>query len=191
MKKYYLYILSLIILVSACKEMDSEYKDFVVPNGLPYPQKADSLKIFPGLNRLKLQWLKPKFPGVKYSVMYWNNYADSLKVEFPTNSDTVSVIIPDLSEDSYSFYIKNYDEQGVSSIPVEVTGTPYGENFLIGSTNRTYLSALKDDDGNGVITWGSKTPNLVYTEVKYTNSAGVEKTVMVKAEDEETIIPDI
>src|SRR5690606_9595974 len=109
MKKYYLYILSLIILVSACKEMDSEYKDFVVPNGLPYPQKADSLKIFPGLNRMNLDWLRSKFRRVKYSVMYWNNYADSLKVEFPPHSDTVAVMKPDLSENSYFFYIKNDD----------------------------------------------------------------------------------
>lgn len=191
MKKYYLYILSFIMLISACKEMDSEYKDFVVPNGLTYPQKADSLKIYPGFNRLKLQWLKPKFPGVKYSMMYWNNFADSIKVDFPANSDTVSVIVSDLSEDSYSFYIKNYDEQGIASIPVEATGTPYGENFLIGASDRTYLSAIRDNQGNGTIVWGNKTPNLVYTEVRYMNSLGVEKTLQVSPEEIESVLPDI
>ena len=191
MKKYYLYILSFIMLISACKEMDSEYKDFIVPNGLTYPQKADSLKIYPGFNRLKLQWLKPKFPGVKYSMMYWNNFADSIKVDFPANSDTVSIIVSDLSEDSYSFYIKNYDEQGISSIPVEATGTPYGENFLIGASDRTYLSAIRDNEGNGTIVWGNKTPNLVYTEVIYMNSLGVEKTVRVSPEEMESVLPAI
>src|SRR5690606_29016794 len=115
----------------------------------------------------------------------------SLRVDFPADSDTVSVIVPDLSEDSYSFYIKNYDEQGVSSIPVEGTGTPYGENFLIGASSRTVLSALRNDDGSGTIVWGPKTPNLVYTEVSYTNSSGVEKTVKVNPEDTETSFPDI
>ncbi len=191
MKKHLLYVLSVFVLLSACKDMDSEYKDFIVPNGLTYPQRADSLKIYSGFNKLRLQWLKPKFPGVKYSMVYWNNYVDSLKVDFPDIGDTISVDITNLDETSYSFYIKNFDDQGNASIPVEGTGTPYGENFLIGASDRVYTSALRDDQGKGTITWAVKTPNLVYTEVRYMSSSDVLKTVRISPNETELKIEDI
>src|SRR5690606_23423109 len=118
-------------------------------NGLTYPQKADSLKALPGFNRLKLTWLKPKFPGVKYSMVYWNNYADSLKVDFADGQDTIGVEIDNLEETSYSFVVRNYDQNGDVSIPSEVTGTPYGENYLIGAVDRVFTSAVRDDENAG------------------------------------------
>ena len=191
MKKYFLYFLALFAILSACKQMDSTYKEFVIPNGLNYPQKADSLKIYPGYYRLLLQWEKPKAPNVKYSMVYWNNYTDSLKVNFPSDSDTVSLLIKDLSESSYSFNIKNFDAQGNVSIPVEATSTPYGANYLIGATDRSYTIATRDEANTGTITWGTKTSDLMYTEVKYMTTSDTYRTIKALPTESITICDDI
>lgn len=184
MRKFVSYTILIITVFSSCKEMDSEYRDYIVENGLTYPQKADSLKIYPGFNKLRLTWLRPRAPSVKYSMVYWNNYADSVKVNFVDDQDTIRIDIDSLEESSYSFVIKNFDEQGNVSIPAEVTGTPYGENYLISAADRIYTTATRDAENLGTIQWEPASVDLVYTEVKYKTTAGDSRTVRVTADED-------
>ncbi|MFZ4262002.1 DUF4998 domain-containing protein [Sphingobacterium sp. HJSM2_6] len=191
MKKYFLYIITLLISLSACKEMDTNYKEFIVPNGHIYPQKADSLKIYPGENRLRLKWLKPKSPRILHSWVYWNNYTDSLKVEYNPDIDTISIDILDLAETTYTFYIKNFDVDGNVSIPAEGSGTPYGDNYFISANDRTYASATRNAEFVGTINWGPRTSDLVYTEIKYVHNNGEIITLRSYATDRELVIPEV
>lgn len=171
--------------------MDSEYKEFIISNGEVYPQRADSLKTFPGNNRLRLKWLKPKSPRVVHSWIYWNNYQDSMKVDYSQDIDTVVVDILNLQEITYTFYIKNFDVDGNVSIPTEGVGTPYGDNYFISANDRSYTAATRSTDMIGTINWGPKTSDLVYSEVRYLNSAGETKTLRILPTENTTIIPDI
>lgn len=191
MKKYFLYIIIAIIGMYSCKQMDSEYKDFIVPNGYVYPQKADSLVVYAGFNKLRLKWLKPKSPSVKYAMVYWNNYSDSLKVEWPANKDTIYVDITDLNETSYTLYVKNFDLKGNVSLPSEGTGTPYGVNYLISAADRTYNNALRNTSAVGTINWGVKTSDLVYTEVRYITTNGTKSTARINYDKDILNIPNI
>ena len=191
MKKYFIYIIIAFLALSACKEMDGEYKDLVVANGYTYPQKADSLKIYPGYNRLKLKWQKPKSPTVKYAMVYWNNNQDSLKVEWDKNDDSIYVNIPHLEETSYTFYIKHFDMDGNISLPVDITGTPYGEGYLTSMTDRSYTDADRDLNLFGTIKWGVKTADLAYTEVRYAANDGTKKVKKLKFDEELITLPDI
>jgi len=178
-------------MLSACKEMDSEYKEFVVPDGHVYPQRADSLKVYSGINRLQLRWLKPKSPTVKYAMVYWNNYTDSMKVDWPSSADTVVADIPKLTENSYTVYIKNFDLQGNVSMPNEITGTPYGENYLVSALDRKIVTAERSETRVGQINWGVKTPDLVYNEVRYVTSDGSKKTLRANYDQNVLNLPDI
>lgn len=191
MKNYYIYLCTLFIAFSSCKDMSSEYKEFIIPNGYVYPQKADSLTVYPGFNKLRLKWLKPKSPTVDYAMVYWNNFSDSLKVEWQSDQDTIMVDIDDLDENSYTVYIKNFDKQGNVSLPSEITGTPYGNNYLISATDRSYTSALRNASGLGTINWGVKTPDLIYTEVRYLTNNGSEKKLKINFDDNLLTLPDI
>lgn len=171
--------------------MDGEYKDFVVANGYTYPQKADSLKIYPGYNRLRLKWQKPKSPTVKYAMVYWNNYEDSLKVEWDQNKDSIYVNIAELEETSYTFYIKNFDMDGNISLPVDITGTPYGEGYLTSITDRSYTGADRDANFLGTIKWGAMTTDLAYTEVRYVANDGTKKVKKLKFDEELITLPNI
>ncbi len=188
---YTLLTLLTITYLYSCKDMDGTYEEFIVPNGLKYPQKPDSLKVFAGYNKLRLSWLKPKDPSITHAMVYWNNFHDSLKVEIDPTLDTIFVDVDNIGEATYTFFVKTFDKQGNASIPSEVTGTSYGDNYLMGATDRTILSALRDVDFEGTITWNNKTKDLVYSEVRYKTKTGETKTARIPAEEKILIIPDI
>ncbi|KAA6320655.1 hypothetical protein EZS27_029599 [termite gut metagenome] len=193
MKKlaYFLIIICLLGFFS-CKEMDSTYEQFVVPNGIIYPQKADSLKVYPGLNKVRITWQKGKDPKVVKAKVYWNNYTDSLAFSVPEN-DIVSVDIGDLDESEYTFYVRTFDAEGNASVITEVSGKVYGETYLDAISNRSINSL--STSGNGLITigWGPAdiANGAAYMEVVYTdNLDGDEQTVRTPASESVTNITD-
>lgn len=177
--------------ISSCKDMDEIYRDFVVPNGLKYPQRPDSLKVLTGYNKLRITWLEAKDPSLTHAMIYWNNYLDSLKVDLNDYQDTIIVDIDNLAESTYTFYVRTYDSQGNSSILSEVSGTTYGDNYTITTNDRSIESALRDAEGNGIITWKTKTTDLAYSEVRYTTSSGEKRIVRSLPDDILLKCPDI
>jgi hypothetical protein len=172
--------------------MDGIYKEFLVPGtSLTYPQKPDSLEVHAGFHLLRLTWLKAKDPSVVRAEIYWNSYLDSLGVDLQDKHDDLIVVdIPTQDESTYTFYVKTFDADGNVSIPAEASGAAYGDNYILRTTDRTIASALRDGDYNGTITWNAKTPDLAYTEVRYTTQSGEEKIVRILPEDNLLNCPD-
>ncbi|MDD2250887.1 MAG: DUF4998 domain-containing protein [Candidatus Cloacimonetes bacterium] len=192
MKKiiYFILIIFMVGYISSCKDMDDVYKEFLVSNGLKYPQRPDSLKVFAGYNRLRLTWLKAKDPSIIHAMIYWNNYLDSLRVNLDDYNDTIIVDIDNLGESTYTFYVKTFDDHGNASIPSEISGTAYGNNYIKSTTDRTISSALRDANRKGTIIWNAKTPDLIFSEVRYTTSSGEKKIVRVHQDDMILTCPD-
>jgi hypothetical protein len=172
MKKIVLYLIILIAAgFSSCKEQYSVYEEYIIPdNGIVYPQKADSLKIYPGINRVKLTWLRAKDPKVVKARIYWNNYTDSLNVDnIPTDKDTVSIIINDLPEGTYTFNVKTYDAKGNVSVPTEVTGTVYGVNYIMTLSSRRLNMNVYNDRVD--LIWGAVASTVNSVLIRYVTSS--------------------
>jgi len=190
-------ILYLMIVIVAgfsysCKEMDSTYKEFLVPNGLVYPQRADSLKIYSGVNKVRITWFKAKDPTVAKARIYWNNYTDSTNVSIPANNEIVSVDITNLDENTYTFYVITYDDEGNMSIPSEITGAVFGNSYITGLAVRPILSETVDGANVWKINWGSANVSggAVAIEIEYQKSDATKKTVTIPASESSTIISD-
>ncbi|MDR1340386.1 MAG: DUF4998 domain-containing protein, partial [Prevotellaceae bacterium] len=185
MKKIiYLIILTLAVF-SSCKDMDNMYREYVVPDGIVYPQRTDSLKIYPGLERVKLTWLGAKDPKVVRATVYWNNYTDSLGVNIPAGRDTVSVIIENLEEGVYTFHVKTFDADGNVSIPTEVTGTVYGANYALTLSPRPVtINAYYD---RAELNWGAISNTVTKVAIRYESSSGsvIERNIPL----DETLTP--
>ncbi|MDR3245158.1 MAG: hypothetical protein LBT50_01845, partial [Prevotellaceae bacterium] len=176
----------------SCKDMDSMYKEFLVPNGVVYPQKADSLKIYSGVGKVRITWFKAKDPNVAKARIYWNNYTDSTNVSIPANNEIISVDIANLNENTYTFYVVTYDDDGNASIPSEITGAVFGDTYIISLARRTILSELVDGTGVWKINWGSAnvTEGAIASEIEYQKLDGSKKTVTIPASESVTIISD-
>jgi hypothetical protein len=172
--------------------MDSMYREFIVPSGLKYPQKPDSLKIYAGLNKIRITWLKAKDPTVVRTEIYWNNYQDTLKIDITdTVGDIVAVDMPDLGENTYTFYLRTFDADNNASVTAEISGATYGENYIRSIADRAVVNAVRDSNNFGTIKWRPRTPDLLYSEIRYTTTANNTEVIRVSPAESITECPDV
>lgn len=193
MKKFYTIIIALVALicVPSCKDQDEIYKDFVVPNGYRYPQKADSLKAFSGYNRLLVQWYKSVDPSVTRAKLFWNTGLDSMEVElssFPT--DTVKVYVEGLEESTYTISVFTYDSKGNKSVPAEISGSAYGPSLASSLVDREITKAGMVTSTLANFVFSKASSELVYSELRYLSTSGEYKTIKIMPETTSLQIDD-
>ena len=165
------YILSAAAVLAAmavsCTSQDDIYKQYIKLGGYDYPAKPLSLSTERGYKRVLVKWVKPMDPAVKTARLFWDNYADSLDVsysDFP--NDSVTVNVTDLEDRSYTFDVKNYDENGNVSLAEEITVSPYSDSWMVSRTERTVNSAEMDGD-DAVISMSKMTDEMIATRFRY------------------------
>jgi len=191
MKKIIYYLTGLFIvggMATSCKDIDSTFKEFVVPGGLVYPEKAVNPVIHSGRNRVEIYWLKGVDPSVTKARIFWNNYTDSVEVVIPASGDTIRTFIDNLEENNYSFYIRTYDEKGNSSIPVELLGDVYGDKYQSDLLDRPVVWSLMNSDGLLSIKWGRGSDGAYATDVKYIDPNGATVIQRIGINDTEDTI---
>ncbi len=186
--------LALVILVlwTACTPMD-EYLDYV-PNGeIVYPGKVDSIKAYSGKNRVKIEGLLTTDPNVTKLIVFWNTSRDSVIVPVvkTENVDTVSVMIENLAENTWSFIIRTEDNEGNRSVPVYTFGTSYGERYQLGLINQIMYQPVYSE---GILTaeWGEVDflEGLIGSEVVYENVDGTQSKIWRSVASKEKLIID-
>lgn len=192
MRNIYILLVTILIVlgVSSCKDQDEVYKEFVVEGGYKYPQKLDSLKVYPGYNKLKISWNKLKDPSVERGKIFWNSYQDSIEINSATLQKS-EVIIPDLKEGQYTFSIITFDEDGNRSMVSEVSGSTYGEIYLSSLIERTVKKSSRDVNNLGNISWESPSSDLVYTEIRYKQTDGKDTILRISADEDELVCPHV
>ncbi|NLR77031.1 DUF4998 domain-containing protein [Chitinophaga eiseniae] len=184
------YIPFCLLLLCACSKMDDTYKKFITGGEIIYAGAVDSVKVFPGKNRLQLSWLLTD-PQVTRAKIFWNNKSDSLDIVIKRvyETDTVNVILSPLAEGAYSFDIYTFDSGGNKSIRVSKTGQVYGDRYISSLLPRPVKNALYAN-GRTVITWGSADPHVTSTQIRYTDLNGVQQRVVVPVDSVNTTLPD-
>ena len=187
-----LMLFATILLFSACRKMDANYANYVVPGGLVYPGKAMAIA-HSGQSRIEIVWPKGVDKSVVKAKIFWNNFADSVVVDIASiTGDSVKVMISNLEEKNYTFVIRTYDTQGHVSVPIEVVGGSYGPRYQAQLLTRPVNSTLINAAGKLTINWGgADVANGAYaSEVKYTDVSGKVKIqvfpVMVKTSEIKT-----
>src|ERR1700753_2333652 len=89
----------------SCQKRDTEFRDFLKGKELIYPGVVQNPHYKPGNLRAELLWNPSPDPSIVKYVIVWNNKADSLVYNSSDHNpaDTLRVIVPNLSEYSYSF----------------------------------------------------------------------------------------
>lgn len=177
----------------SCYKQDDIYREYIVVGGHTYPAKSVELKAAPGLNRVVLSWDLPNDPSIRSAKVYWDNYTDSVAVNYKDFPDGhVSISIPNLEERSYTFDVVNFDDPGNRSLASELTARPLGSSWLVTHSERRISSCVMDAD-TAVITLTKATDEMVATKFMVRDLAGswkeYEKTMPA---DENTIrIPGV
>ena len=194
MKKKIKWFPAIIVLCIACVRCAGydDYKKYMPEGEIIYPQKADSVKTFPGKNRIQLEWIiiDPRVTSCK--IMYeQGGIQDSMTVSISGNgyeNDTVRVIIPDLEEANYRFKIVSYDDFGHTSIPVETEEQAYGEMYENSLLNRM-LKSTSFDGSDLQLEWYDAVATETGIKIDYTDINGTNRTMTVAASETSTTIP--
>lgn len=165
----------------SCEKKDTDFKNFLGDKEITYPGKVVKPHSRSGNLRAALVWNPSPDPSISKYVIYWNNKADSLVVNSTNHdpADSITAIIPGLSEYIYSFTIFSYDNKGNRSVPLDINNVKvYGPVYQSGLLNRVYNAAnpfTVTQDGNVKLNFlQSDTASLnVSTVIKYTNRDGV------------------
>ena len=157
--------------VVSCTSQDDIYKEFIKDGGYIYPAKAANITSETGFQKVTLFWPVPKDPSLRSARVYWDNYTDSLDLNYSDYSDTVSVTITNLADRSYTFDIVNFDKLGNKSIAAEKSATPYGMNWLSTHEERQFKHAWVDGT-TATVQLTESTSEMVATKFRYKNVDG-------------------
>lgn len=135
-----------------------------------------SLTNRPGKNRIELSWTANNGINIQSYKIFWNNRKDSITGEVPTTNQpgTIRVILSNLDEGLYHFYVYHYDKDGNSSNAASLLGNVYGDTYSESLKQRKIIS-LKRDDKDVVIQWVNDEQNKVPLIIEYFEDSGKTK----------------
>jgi len=192
--KFFLLPLCSYLLLLSCGPMDETYSKFWGDEAKTYPTKADSVKVFPGNNRLEMTWQLRGTPTITNARIYWNNrseYADFPITLTGAIVDTVKVLLDDMTENTFSFDIYTFDAKNNHSIPVSTTGRVYGEIYRLTLLSRIVTNAERNQ-GNTTVTWGNRVDlTSIGTELSYRTTSGATKTLFEAPDVASTVLADM
>ncbi|MEO8254502.1 MAG: DUF4998 domain-containing protein [Flavobacterium sp.] len=164
-----------------------EYKSFIKDGEISYTGKIDSLKIFPGKNRVEIKGILISDPKVSELRAYWNNRKDS--ISFPivriNGVQEFSGVINNLEENVYNFEVRTFSKLGNKSIAQFQTVEVYGDRYQSSILDRPIVNTNLSIDGTLLINFAAMdiTMGIYATEVVYTDKFNLEHTVTVPVKD--------
>ena len=176
----------------SCVDSD-DYKKYLAGGEIIYPQKADSVRILPGRERVQVEWLMVD-PRVTSCDIYYEQGGIEKLFNLPIDltshdRDTIRVIIDDLEETSYRFKLITHDDYGNSSITVEAEGSAYGKNYESSLFNRVIRTKTVTPEGL-LINWYESEQMEVGVDLEYTDSKGSIKKVFMPDSINQILLDD-
>src|SRR5215207_1597368 len=174
------FFLAAAVLIVACGKMDDNYKDFIKDGDIIYTGRVDSVQTFSGKNRIALSMLLLSDPKINKVKIYWNNHTDSVvqTVNRTTGIDTVKFLLNNMAEGTYSFDIYTYDQAGHSSVKVSAIGVVYGTNYISSLFNRSLRTISYIPVSKARLVWYGPSAQTIGQEINYTDSLGVNRTII-------------
>ena len=158
-----------LLFAAACQDVNYMHEEYLKRGEGIYTGVIDSLKAYPGNNRVKFTWQLNSDPRITKTVIYWNELQDSSVVT--VNRTTSGLLQMEttmaIAEASYVFKIATKDDEGHQSIYVEQTVEVLGAKYASKLRNRN-IETVKLTGEQATLTW-KKLENtaLLYTTVKY------------------------
>ncbi len=185
--KNFLILLSVLVLsIVSCTDLNEIHQQYLDRGELIYTEKPDSLISKNGRERIELNWYLYSDASITGARIYWNNKQDSTDVAYTVTSGTVnliSTILPDLPEGSYIFNVKTMDAYGNMSIPVQVAGVSYGDEYAAGLVNNRRIVSNETVNDTIVFTMRNVSfDDYIDSELKFTDKSGNEQTSLLADE---------
>lgn len=181
----------ILILASACSDMNDLHDKYLVNGETIYISKFDSMYLYPGRERAMLKyWLSD--PKAQKCVIKWALGNDSIIKDINVTSFNSAgyLFIDNLNEGSISFEIINRDKNfKYSSVKDSYTLTIYGDDFQTTLLNASIKNLMYDASKYEVnYTWSGDYDNAVGYHLKYTNMLGVSIDSLLSLDNKNIVL---
>ncbi|SFK56245.1 protein of unknown function [Porphyromonadaceae bacterium KH3CP3RA] len=181
-----------IFMLTSCTDMNDIHQEFLDRGERIYVGRADTLVVFGGYQRAKIQGAMYYAKTAEKCIIRWttDGEKDSVIVqasEWKANNDTLSVLIEGLTEGTQRFFVQTYDKEGNKSLNVECSGNIYGDQYIL-SASPKIITQMKPLPEGMELTW-NMSEEAIGVEVKYESNDG-EKYVKVDAKAATSLLPD-
>jgi hypothetical protein len=183
MCKYLMMTLMCLFIFASCENFMDIHQEYLEGGEIVYAPKPLAIQFNAGMDKIEFVCLMENGTNVKTIDIYYtnkDNKKDSLilPVSLSTGLQTVSTILPNMGEKSYTFTVRTTDSNGNKSLNTTGVGTSYGDTFLKTLSNR-FVNKADYSNKNGVVTWGLAPQSYVWSELIYISGAGVQDTLIV------------
>lgn len=177
---------------SSCEDFMSIHKEYIEGGEIIYAPKPDSINFIAGKGRISFYCRTYNAPNVRSVDVYWNDGLDSLiiPVEMKTGYDSISVILDNMQEKSYTFNVRTTDHFGHKSLYLTDFGTSYDEVYQSRLSDRR-IKAISLSDKGGKVNWYFAPGSLVRSEIQYTKNDDSQSVVATSSKTDEILLPDI
>lgn len=194
MKKIYglIIFMSFVLSFSSCEDFMDVHKNFIEGGEIVYAPKPDSISFVAGEGRILFKCRTYNALNIKSIDVYWNDGLDSLiiPVKLNTEYDSISQILDNMEEKSYTFNVRTTDNFGHKSLFVSDFGSSYGEVYRSGLVDRR-IKTISLSDKVGTIFWYFAPKDLVRSEIRYTKKDGSQSIVETPSTKDIVEISDI
>ena len=180
------------VMIVSCTGME-DYLNIVGKNEIIHPGKIDSVKVYSGHNRLRIEGQCISDAQVVDCEIVWNLGRDTLICRVDMSKGPVPLVVDiELPESVYSFDLFTRDALQNRSIPVNVSAQVFGDSYLSQIRNRLY-SDVSVSGTTVVITWYPLDVTLgpLYSELTYTDTSGSVVTKQSLVSDEQIELTNI
>jgi hypothetical protein len=182
MKSFWIPLLIGSFSITGCKKKNAQERPLVSVT------KATSLEAYSGKNRIALIWQIPAGEDISKCRIYYNG-GDSVTVPIAPGVTSDSIIIDNLKEGAYTFFVSLLDDKGNTSGKTSVNAPVFGEKYIDALKNRSVqkltYNAVTATIG---IQWNNAGIGAVGTEVNYKDSSGEPHDLIVPMYVSKTIL---
>jgi hypothetical protein len=168
--------------------MNDLHESYMADGEIVYAAKTDSVNVYGGNKRALLD-IRITSQRIETVRIYWNSYGDSTDVAINSRVGSFPVILENMEETDYVFYLVSFDRFGNKSLPFEVSGTVYGDKYLSGLSDRV-ISTASIFDGILTVEWKEAPDNSLYSELLYKDSDGKEHLLQISVDETSRTVDD-
>lgn len=182
-------------LFSSCEDFMDVHKKYIEDGEIIYAPRPDSIIFSPGLNRILFQCWLLKSPNVRTIEVswVWDSKKETKVISITPNNelDSVSVILSDMDEGSYTFTVKTVDIYGNSSLEITGFANAYDSILFKSALSNRYAGNIESHNGSGMtVNWSNAPASIERTDIRYKTMDGSVETVKLYASQSSVFLPN-
>ncbi|MDR1340982.1 MAG: DUF4998 domain-containing protein [Prevotellaceae bacterium] len=194
----YFVMICLLYLTAGCDDNNSMHQKYLDEGEIYYIGIVDSVKIFPGRERVRFSWQINADPRITGTLISWNENQGTATIPIVRRHSGIMQIDTaiNIPEGIYTFTLANVDDEGNQSKGVDgTTVLVYGPKYIGNLQNRPVQSVVFHD-GAMIIRWASiDNMQMLHTTVRYMDYTDAEhpssKTLVIENSETETEISNV